>query len=468
VRRRTPPSLLLRIALRLSAITLAAIVLSYGWLLYELQYSSDRLVEGSLIAQATEIARSIRLSEGQLSVHLRKDFRADKPEHDGRFRYAVTDASGVVLFGSQWLPAPRDTVVLFDPRHNLYQTRHNSPAALPFFGAIVDTVVDGHHFTVSVERNSRHLETLIDTLLEEFFIHGAWIFLGLLSSLFIMTLLTIRSVIRPVEQLSREAAAIGPRARQQRLSESGIPREILGLVQAVNSALDRLDQAYQAQREFTAAAAHELRTPLAILRAHIDTLADSFATGELKSDVDAMARIVAQLLRVARVDAIVLDPGDSCDLSAAAIDVAAQLIPPALHHGKQIEVSGADRPVHVAAGADLVAHALRNLVENAIAHAGDAPSIEIVVEEGGALRVVDHGPGIPFDQRERVFQRFWRGQRTGDGVGLGLYIVKRISEMVGGRVEIGDTPGGGATFTLTFRLAPTAAAPPVPYREAAE
>lgn len=466
MRRNSQPSLLLRIALRLSAITLAAMVLSYGWLLYELKYSSDRLVEGSLLAQAAEIAHRIRLHDGQLSVPLPKDFRADKPEHDGRFRYAVTDEHGAVLFGSQWLPAAHDTVLLFDAKHNLYQTRHNSPKPMPFFGAVVDTTVDGRHFTVSVERNSRHLETLIDTLLEEFFIHGAWVFLGLLSSLFIITMLTIRSVIRPVEQLSREAAGIGPRASRHGLSEIGIPREILGLVQAVNSALDRLDQAYQAQREFTAAAAHELRTPLAVLRAHIDTLADSPATRELKSDVDAMARIVAQLLRAARVDAVVLDPNDSCDLSAAAVDVAAQLIPAALRRGKQIEVSGAEHPVRVAAGADLVGHTLRNLVENAIAYSGDAPLIEIAVDQSGAVRVVDHGPGIPPDQRERIFERFWRAGRSGDGAGLGLYIVKRVMEMVGGRIEVGETPGGGGTFALTFRLAAPAAA--VPYREAAD
>src|SRR5579864_5050663 len=221
MRRQRQPSLLLRIALRLSAITLAAIVLSYGWLLYELKYSSDRLVEGSLLAQASEIANDIRLHDGHLTVQLPKDFRAEKPEHDGRYRYAVIDERGAVQFSSEWLPAPRDSVLLFDTKHNLYQTRHNSPIALPFFGAIVETMVDGRHFTVSVERNSRHLETLIDTLLEEFFIHGAWVLLGLLSSLFIIAMLTIRSVIRPVEQLSREAAAIGPRAGRPRLSEMG-------------------------------------------------------------------------------------------------------------------------------------------------------------------------------------------------------------------------------------------------------
>ena len=86
MRRKSPPSLLFRIALRLSAITLAAVALSYVYLLYQLHYSSDHLIEGSLLAQAAEIAHSIRLRDGKVSVPLPDDFQAHEPERDGRFR----------------------------------------------------------------------------------------------------------------------------------------------------------------------------------------------------------------------------------------------------------------------------------------------------------------------------------------------------------------------------------------------
>jgi signal transduction histidine kinase len=467
VKKTKPPSLLLQITTRLSAMTLIAIGLSYAWLLYQLHYTSDSLSEGSLIAQAGEIARSIRLSDGVLTVALSDDFQGSAPERDGKFRYAVTDANGTVVFASKWAPALVASVMLFDSRHNLYQTRHNLPQSMGFFGAIVDANVEGRHFTISVERYSRHLESLIDTLLEEFFIHGAWVYMVLLVGLFLVSILTVRSVIRPVERLSHEAAGIGPQATDHRLSETGVPREIVGFVRAVNSALERLDGGFQMQREFTAAAAHELRTPLAILRAHLDTISDGNSVRELRRDVDAMTRIVAQLLRVARLDVMVVDPNDSCDLAEVAVNVAAQLIPTALAKGKQIEVVGTDHPVYVAGSVDLVLYAVRNLVENAIAYSGDAPLIEIEVNPDGNLSVIDHGPGISADMADRVFDRFWRGQRSGEGSGLGLYIVKRIMEVVDGRIAVTVTSGRGATFTLGFRLA-AAPAEPMPLRYAAD
>jgi signal transduction histidine kinase len=467
VTKKTSPSLIFRITTRLSLITLLAIALSYGWLLYQLHYTTDSLAEGSLIAQAAEIAHRMRLSDGVVIVPLSDNFQESASDHDGKFRYAVTDEHDAVVFASKWPPAPVGSVTLFDSKHNLYQTHHDSPTPMGFFGAVLDTVVQGRHFTVSVERNSRQLETLVDTLLEEFFIHGAWVYIGLLASLCLVSILTIKGVIRPVERLSREAAGIGPQSIEHRLSEIGVPREILGLVHAVNSALARLDQGFQVQREFTAAAAHELRTPLAILRAHIDTIADKNVVRELRRDVDAMTRIVTQLLRVARLDAMVVHPNDTCNLSEVAVDVAAQLIPQALARGTQIEVLGADYPVYVAASAEFTYHATRNLVENAIAYSGTANSIEIEVRRNGDLRVIDHGPGIAPDMVERIFDRFWRGQQSGEGSGLGLYIVKRIMELAGGRITVGVTSGGGATFVLGFLLA-AAPAETAPLRHAAE
>ena len=467
MRSRKPPSLLLRVTARLSGMTLLAIALSYGWLLYQLHYTSDSLAEGSIIAQAGEIARSITLRGGLPIVALSDDLQGSAAERDGKFRYAVADETGAVIFASKWLPAGVQSVRLFDNRHNLYQTHHNLPQSMGFFGAVVDTSVDGRIFTVSVERNSRHLETLIDTLLEEFFIHGAWVYMLLLAALFVVTILTVRSVLRPVERLSREAAAIGPHATDHRLSEVGVPREIGGFVRAVNSALERLDHGFQIQREFTAAAAHELRTPLAVLRAHLDTLGDRKIVDELRPDVDAMARLVGQLLRVARLDVMVVDPQDRCDLSEIAVDVAAQLIPTARTKRKRIEVGGADAPIYVAGSCDLVVYAVRNLVENAIAYSGTSRTIEIALDPVGDLRVVDHGPGIAPDVIDRVFDRFWRGERSGEGSGLGLYIAKRIMEVLGGRIAFSVTSGGGATFTLGFRLA---AGPPqqLPRTQAAE
>jgi signal transduction histidine kinase len=100
-----------------------------------------------------------------------------------------------------------------------------------------------------------------------------------------------------------------------------------------------------------------------------------------------------------------------------------------------------------------IARALRNLVQNAIAHTADGTTVEVRVHDNGAIQVLDHGPGVPPNQRELIFRRFWRGERRDrPGAGLGLSIVKRAVETCGGTIKVSDTLGGGATFTLSLPL----------------
>jgi signal transduction histidine kinase len=444
------PSVVRRITTRLIIITLAAAALSYTWLLYQVHFAADRLAEGSLIEEARQIARDLRVGPDGVTLKVPREMRGDSAAANGNFRYSVTDEQGKILFSTRWPPTGLDNVSIFDSERSLYETSHEVPASLDFFGAVAKAHISNRTLTVSVERNSRHLETIMDTLLQEFFMHGAWVYVLLLLGLLIVSILTIRGAISPVERLSTQAAMIGPRSTDRRLSEAGVPREILGFVQAVNSALDRLDAGFQVQREFTADAAHELRTPLAVLGAHIDTLDNRNVARELRRDVDGMAHIVTQLLRIARLDSMVVDPQESCDLSETVIAVASLLIPAALDKNKRIEVRGADAAVWAAADADLVFHALRNLVDNAMAYSGSAANIEIVVGKNRTVRVIDHGSGIPAHLAERVFRRFWRSDRSGEGSGLGLSIVKRSVELCGGQVSLAETPGGGATFILGF------------------
>lgn len=451
-----------RITVRLSLITLAAIALSYACLLYQVNYATDRLSEGSLIEEANKIAGHLRPGPDGPTFKVPREMRDDPAAADGNFRYSVSDAQRNVLFRSPWPPSPLDQVKIADPDYNLYETSHQHPKPMDFFGALVEITISGREYTISAEKNMRHLETIMDTFSQEFFFHGAWVYVLLLLALLIVSVLTIRRAIGPVERLSAQAAAIGPQSTDRRLSEAAVPREILGFVRAVNSVLDRLDAGFQVQREFTADAAHELRTPLAVLRAHIDTLDDCTVAEELRRDVDGMAHIVTQLLRIARLDAMVVGPQERCDLAETTVSVASLLIPAALDKGKRIAVRGAERAVWAAGNPDLVFHALRNIVENAIFHSGAAHAIEIAVGDDCTVCVIDRGPGIPAHLRERVFRRFWRSERSGEGAGLGLPIVKRSMELCGGRVAILDTPGGGATFLLAFQPSGAPKAAPTP------
>jgi signal transduction histidine kinase len=222
-------------------------------------------------------------------------------------------------------------------------------------------------------------------------------------------------------------------------------------VRAVNQALDRLEQGFRTQREFTADAAHELRTPLAILRARVDALENPVVREALRDDIAGMSRIVSQLLDIAELESFVVGPEEKADLQSICSEVAAFVAPLAVAQGKSIALAGAREPVWIRGNPETLFRAIRNLAENAINHTPEGTNVEILVAEDGLVRVLDDGPGIPEGERELIFQRFWRRDRRRSGsAGLGLSIVSRIVEAHAGTITVENRADGGAAFSMRF------------------
>ena len=211
-------------------------------------------------------------------------------------------------------------------------------------------------------------------------------------------------------------------------------------------------------QEFAADAAHELRTPLAVMRASLDNHGDQDVAEPLRKDVDSMARLVEQLLAEARLDSLEIEPTDETNLRAVCADVATQLAPLAVRQNKNIELAGAKVPVIVRVDAEALHHAVRNLVENAIRFTESGTVVTITVRDDASVSVVDQGPGVPRDMRDKVFERFERLDRKTGGAGLGLSIVRRTVEAHEGAVRVVDGPEGRAEFVLQFP--PTSAGSP--------
>jgi two-component system, OmpR family, sensor histidine kinase TctE len=267
------------------------------------------------------------------------------------------------------------------------------------------------------------------------------IFVLLATATILLTPLIVRRALAGVSRIAAEAARIDVDQRGRQLPEAEAPAEILPLVRAMNAALRRLDEGYQKQRRFIASAAHELRTPIAILRAKIDADGDRPAR-TLIEHVARVANLAEQLLDLYRLDTE--HPFERVALAPLVRGVVADLAPLIIAADKAIEVRMESGPV-VAGDAGALARVLTNLVQNGVEHGGRRVIVR-VIDHG--FEVEDDGPGIPPDERFRVFEPFHRIRVRSTGTGLGLNLVQEVVARHGGRATIVDGPGGGAIVRI--------------------
>lgn len=259
----------------------------------------------------------------------------------------------------------------------------------------------------------------------------------------ILTPWLVRRTLAGVNRIAQEAEQIDVSRRGMRLSEAKVPQEIAPLVRAVNEGLQRLDEGYERQKRFIASAAHELRTPIAILRIKVDS-SDNKACRKLAHDINRLANLAEQLLDLQRLEIVSLD--EHVYLSDLARRVAGNLAPLLIESDYSIEVIvDSNCPVRGDSGA--IERVITNLVQNATEHGGKHVVIR-VIENG--LEVEDDGPGIPVEERERVFEPFHRLKPRSTGSGLGLNLVLQVVQQHGGHISIHTAPKGGTIFRVKF------------------
>ena len=267
----------------------------------------------------------------------------------------------------------------------------------------------------------------------------------------------VRRGLIPLRSVSAEMARIDMSSLQQRLPEAGVPAEIMPLVTGMNDALRRLDASAARQRRFTANAAHELRTPVAILSARLGSLKDETARITLQHDARRIEYAVEQLLATTRLAERPAEIERPVELGACAKSVTANLAVVAIDNERQLAFEATSAPVFVRGTEYALKSILANLINNALRAEPEGGTVVVRVGEDATVEVIDHGEGVAESDRELIFEPFWRKNEATPGTGLGLAIAKELTETLGGRIWIEDTPGGGATFKLSFpRVASTA------------
>lgn len=285
-------------------------------------------------------------------------------------------------------------------------------------------------------------------------------FLFLLPLLGLLIWFIVGRGLRPLTQLTSAVLTRTPDSLEP-LDERISTNEIQPLIKALNELLARLQSALNAQRAFVADAAHELRTPLTALQLQIQLVERAqddgerdVAIAELKSGLQRTTHVIQQLLTLARQDPSNLDMSTApFDVIGLVHDIAIQQQP--LAQDKQIDfgIDAADESITIHSDADSVRIMLANLIGNALRYTPNGGKVDIKIENTEHCRVTicDNGPGIPGEEKERVFDRFYR--RAGhaeSGSGLGLAIVRSIAERIHAQVRLEDNPAGGLCASVEF------------------
>jgi signal transduction histidine kinase len=377
---------------------------------------------------------------------------------NGRGR-VLADSAGEAASGSKFatVERPEFGVALTEGRVD-FRRRFSDTLGEELLLVTVPVVDQGQ--VVGAVRVSASRQSVIDR------VHSSWLRLGaigiaVVAGAFVLAWILATTVSRPLGRLRDTARDLGSGDLDARAPTGG-PAELAALGVSFNRMADALGSSMGAQREFVANASHQLRTPLTGIKLRLEAIrAEGGAAGEnaarAEEELDRLEALVDDLLALAGA-ASPPPSGITVDLSSVVTEAVERWQAPAGEAQKTVAAGRVEQALVLADPSDL-AHVVDNLIENALRYTppGAHVTLESQAEDGRATLVVaDDGPGIPQEDRTRVFERFYRGsngRRLGPGTGLGLAIVAELVERWGGDVTLADGPGTRMQVAFTRTLA---------------
>lgn len=449
-------SIRLRLSIYWSAITAAILFTSGALILLLFTRELWRTLDASLLEEADTAAAALSHSDSSQIERILSHLVAEKDLGPGK-RVRLVVGNSVVFDQGDWqtqLPSlavanQKSALVEGEDRRSRF--------------AVVVLQLGGQHAVLqdgvdasSLLGNATHLRRVLMLILPLFLVLcvacGYWLSAGALKPLF-----SVREAL----------AEIGPRDLGQRLPEPRAHDESGQLVVAINQLLERLERASDAQRRFISEAAHELRTPLAVLRAGIEVAlqrprnADENETAlrDAQRDVERLCATAEELLALARLDSAATPRSEAVDVNRLVADAADTVRPLAEEKSQIILASDSGENSIVRGDPDQLRRVILNLLTNAIKFAPAAGHIEISAANSNShvlLRVTDDGPGLDQEELSRMFDAFYRGRRVGgEGSGLGLTLCREIVRLHGGTIRASSRSSGGCEIEVNLPSAAT-------------
>lgn len=436
----------------------------------------DKAIDASLLQASRALARQLKPIGNGLLIDFPKAAQ-DILEADpsDRLLYTVSSPPGQFILGNQSLPLPKgfEQLPLGEPHfYNGSSPAKAGAAPEPLriaalrlaLSDVANPAESPPVMLVQVARSSANREELAQRILVDMLLPMS----GLVLLLTLLVWAGIRAGLAPLHRLRLQVEGRAPTDLAP-LQLASAPRELWSLASALNTLLAAVQNNVATQKRFIGDAAHQLRTPLAGLKSQTEIALQSVQDPALYArllrvheSATRSAHLVNQLLTLARAEPESLTAQDRqrFDLLRMARELTAEWVPRALKRGMDLGMDETDdttsAPIWVEGNGLLIREALVNLIDNALHYAGTGAqvTVQVRVDAGQALlSVSDNGPGIPQSDQGRVMERFVRGTDAGNGCGLGLAIVREITERHHGQVVLADVQPQGLCVTLCLPLA---------------
>lgn len=418
------------LALKILAAYIAGALLSIGLMLAFGAIVQDRLPGMSMMDRAHNFASQLRFDNNGMPVGFKGNSEHPSWLYDSlsnETAYRVLDASGHVVLASagakNWPPQTELTQRRFALRLN----------GVLYDGASVPVQKEGKTWFVQLTVSSQIIEFLHQGFALPFIKQGVITFSLVLLVVFgACAYITLAYSLRPLRKASVAAAHITPQSLDGRLDVDRVPAEIMPLIYSFNQTLNRLETGFKSQQAFLAKAAHELKTPLTLIRAEVELFEGDISFQEqLLAHINHLSRHVQQLLILAEVSEPLGYKPAGVNVNEAVQDAIAYLEKIALEADVDIVINSKHDMIIWRSDRGAFFTLLKNIIENAIQHAPPGTPVFIDIDRDN-ISVRDFGPGVAHEQLDILFTRFWRGAHRRDhGAGLGLAICQEIANAHG-------------------------------------
>lgn len=440
-------SIAAKMAISIICLQLITLYVTVGYLIYDSMFKEERAVTGVIADSQVELIRDAVTYDDKMKLKITRSPLVDKLLSEPTAWVVATDNLGqIVKLGN----VPRIYNSLIPSMGEMSNSEIKSTLESKSLSMkIFNKKTNSSTIHVMVGGIASYKIADIFTSLASVISLKVFMPMGIATIIFIP--LITRRILSSLSSAANDARHINESDRKARIREDGIPREIMPLVKAVNAALQRLSEGYDARDRFLSSAAHELRAPVAIIEARLSIIEQPEIRSILSYDVARLANLAESLLDLQRIGQG-LSKFQAVDLKKMLRQVISDYSPMIISAGYDVEFISCNDSVCVMGDESSLSRAVINLLQNSVNYGGRKGVISVFLARQGVITIQDEGPGIALVERERIFEPFYRSAPQSYGTGLGLHLVREIVQQHHGVVTVGEGNKNGALFEIKLPI----------------